>query len=170
LRDSILEDTNLLRVHLDGLFDDSCKANVVTVPILVEGRDGFFQAPSNGLMRALQTHLDEVKEVTHQVRVVSGASALVPAQVRLRVEYDPSYVKAEVKAEITAGIDALLRRRDFRKSLYVSDLYSVIELIDGINHVNIDITQPANRLDGDGNLIVGELEVVTKGSVTIEEI
>lgn len=170
LRDGVFEDTTLLRSHLDGLFDDSCKANVVTVPILVEGRDGFFQAPSNGLMRSLQSHLDSVKEVTHQVSVVNGASALIPAHVKVKVKYDSSYVKAEVKAEITAGIDAILRRRDFFASLYVSDLYSVIELIDGVNHVNIEISQPVNRLDGDGNLIVGELEVVTKGSVTIEEI
>lgn len=170
LRDGILSETTMLRAHLDGLFDDSCKANVVTVPILVEGRDGFFQGPSNGLVRSLQTHLDDVKEVTHQVRVVSGASALVPANISLRIEYDPSYVKAEVKAEITAGIDALLRRRDFFRSLYISDLYSIVELIDGINHVNIHILQPANRLDADGNLIVGELEVITKGTVTIEEI
>lgn len=169
-RDEILADTEMLRVHLNGLFDDSCKSNVVTVPILVEGREGFFQSPSNGLIRALQKHLDDVKEVTHLVRVVDGSSALVPAEIVIKVRYNASFVKAEVKAEITAGIDAVLRRRDFKQSLYLSDLYSVTELIDGIDHVNIEIINPAVRLDTDGNLIVGELEVVTKGSVTIEEV
>lgn len=159
-----------LRLHLDGLFDDSCKANVVTVPILVEGREGFYEAPSRGLIRALQVYLDEVKEVTHLVRVVSGATALVPANIQMFIAYDASYVKAEVRAEITAGIDALLRRRDFSKALFVSDLYSVVELIDGISHVNITITGPATHLDADGNLVVNELEVVTKGSVTITEV
>lgn len=163
-------DTEQLREHLSGLFDDSCKSNVVTVPILVEGREGFFQAPSTGLIRSLQTHLDEVKEVTHLVKVVSGASALVPAHIKMRIKYDPSYIKAEVRAEIIAGLDALLRRRDFHASLYISDLYAIVELINGINYINITIEEPAGKLDGDGNLIVGELEVVTKGSVTIEEV
>lgn len=167
---AITSNVTSLTSHLDQLFDDSCKANVVTVPILVEGREGFYEAPSLGLTRALQTKLDEVKEVTHLVRVVSGATALVRADIDLAIVYDPSFVKAETRAEITAGIDALLRRRDFSKSLYVSDLYSVVELIDGISHVNITIRGPANRLDAEGNLIVGELEVVTKGSVNIIEV
>jgi hypothetical protein len=159
-----------LRPHLDSLFDDSCKANVVTVPILVEGREGFYGAPSAGLLRALQSHLNEVKEVTHLVKVVSGVSALKPADITLRIRYDERYVVAEVRAEINSGIDALLRRRDFGKSLYVSDLYSIIELIDGVSYVNITITNPANRIDLNGNLVVGELEVVTKGTITIVEV
>lgn len=159
-----------LRTHLDSLFDDSCKANVVTVPILVEGREGFYQAPSRGLMRALQNHLNEVKEVTHLVRVVSGATALVPASVNLKVKFNSSFVKSEVRAEIESGIDALLRRRDFSVPLYVSDIYNVVELVDGVDHVNITINNPVERLDSDGNLVVRELEVVTKGTVTIEEV
>ena len=159
-----------VKTHLDQLFDNSCKANVVTVPILVEGREGFYQAPSRGLMRALQTYLDEVKEVTHLVRVVSGDTALIPAIINLKVRYNSSFVKSEVRAEIEAGIDTLLRRRDFFDSLYVSDIYNVIELVGGIDYINITIDSPADRVNHDGNLIVGELEVVTKGAVTIEEV
>lgn len=165
-------DTSLVELsnHLDELFDDSCKANVVTVPILVEGREGFYQAPSRGLMRALQTYLDEVKEVTHLVRVVDGSTALVPANVNLKVEFNTSFVKSEIRAEIESGIDTLLRRRDFSIPLYLSDLYNVVELVDGVDHVNILIDSPIERIDNDGNLIVGELEVVTKGTITIEEV
>lgn len=166
----IASTVNAIKAHLDGLFDDSCKANVVTVPILVEGREGFYNAPSTGLIRALQNHLNEVKEVTHLVRVVSGDSALKPADIELRIRYDERYVVPEVRAEINSGIDALLRRRDFGKSLYISDLHSVLEVIDGIAYVNIKIVNPADRLDLNGNLVVGELEVITKGTVTIIEV
>tara|TARA_Y100000310_G_C20698303_1_gene827291 strand:+ start:1887 stop:4019 length:2133 start_codon:yes stop_codon:yes gene_type:complete len=159
-----------LREHLNGLFDDSCKSNVVTVPILVEGREGFYQAPSRGLTRALQKYLDEVKEVTHLVRVVSGATALVPADITLKIKYDPRVVKAEVRAEVESGLDFLLRRRDFHDALYISDVYSVVELVDGIDHVSIVIDSPPENIDNDGNLIIGELEVVTKGTIIIEEI
>jgi hypothetical protein len=166
----IANDEIALLAHLDTLFSADCKVNLVQVPILVTGGDGFYTGPSTGLVRAVQSYLDEIKEVTHLVEVVSGSTNLVPAYIEIEVKYDNTVVQSEVKASIEAGIDDILRGRDFDTSLYMSDLAAVLDAIDGYEYVNTSITAPASHIDGDGNLIVAELEIVTKGGVTVTAI
>jgi hypothetical protein len=156
-----------LIAHLNTLFSADCKVNQVNVPILVLGTDGFYAGPSTGLVRAVQTYLDEVKDVTHQVSVISGADSLIGAHIQVTVKFSSAFVESELKSNIESGIDGLLKGRDFNESLYLSDLYDALEPIAGLEYVNIEITQPADHLDLKGNLIMGELEIVTKGSVTI---
>lgn len=168
---TMASDLNLAKealvAYLSTLFSADCKANVVKVPILVLGQDGFYTGPSAGLVNSVQAYLDGVKDVTHQVSVVSGASSLVAAQISISVKLSSAFVESELRANIESGIDSLLRGRNFDTSLYLSDLYDVLEPIEGIVHANITIAGPTDNLDAQGNLIVGELEIVTKGSVTI---
>ena len=156
--------------YISSLFAADCKSNLVKVPILVKGPDGFYTGPSAGLISAVQTYLDGVKEVTQQVSVISGADSLLNAVIVVKVKINTIYVVAEVKANIESGIDSILKDRDFNSSLYLSDLYDIVEPIAGVEYVNISISSPVENLDADGNLIAGELEIVTKGSVTISEV
>ena len=171
---AIGSDITALLAHLDDLFDSDCKANVVNVPILALGVDGFYSGPSSGLIDAVQSYLDGIKEVTQHVNVVSGADALLKAAISITGKISSSFQKSEVIAAVESKVDDLLKGRAFNDPLYLSapdslsGLYDVLNTIDGIVHVNVDITSPSNRLDSKGNLIPLELEVVTKGSVTVQ--
>jgi hypothetical protein len=159
-----------LENHLSGLFSADCEANLVNVPILVTNSEGFYAAPSSGLISAIQTYLNGIKDVTHEVSVISGYPLLVFATIQIYVSYNPAFVESEILANITFGVDSVLKGRQFATPLYLSDLYSITDQIAGIDHINIEITGPSARLDTLGNLIPQQLEIITKGSVTITKV
>jgi uncharacterized phage protein gp47/JayE len=147
----------------------------VTVPILTRDKAGFFAAPSNGLIRALQGYLDARKEVTQTVQVTSGARALVPAVIKARIGVNSSFSQAITQTAVETAIDNVLRGRKFGAGLYLSELSTAVNGLTGVSFANIQVIGPQNRLDtgvGDvtnpnGNLIVLADEVVTKGQVTV---
>jgi hypothetical protein len=160
--------------HVDALLSADCKANLVTVPILAKDKAGFFTAPSNGLIHALQGYLNARKEVTQTVQVTSGANALVPAVIRVRVGVNPSFSESITKTSVESAIDSVLRGRLFGDDLYLSDLQAVVAPLAGVVFANIQIMGPQNRLDTgvgsvnpNGNLIINTDEIITKGQVTI---
>ena len=170
----IVGETTALLDHLDDLFDSDCQANVVNVPILALGVDGFYTGPSSGLIQAVQEYLDGIKEVTQHVNVLSGASSLVPANISITGKSSNAFQLSEVIASIEAVVDDVLRGREFNDPLYLSKpdddvgLYDVIGEIDGLEFINVEITGPVDRVDSEGNLVPLELEVVTKGTVTVQ--
>lgn len=166
---SINTDVTALLLHLGVLFDDGCRSNVVNVPILTKNSDGFYTGPSSGLIAAVQTYLDGIKEVTQQVNVVSGAPALIPAEIQVKVGLESSLVESDVFAAIEAAIDVILKDRAFNVPLKLSDIYDIVDVTSGVTFSNILITGPTDRLDPDGNLVPGELEIVTKGSITVSK-
>jgi len=166
-RTSIDADVNSLLLHLSELFDESCRSNVVNVPILSTNSDGFYTGPSSGLIAAVQSYLDGIKELTQQVVVVSGASALIPAVISVKVGLESSLVESDVIAAVGAAVDLALKGRAFNSPLKLSELYDIVDATNGVTFSNIEITGPTDRLDSDGNLVPLELEIVTKGSVTI---
>ena len=159
-----------LETHLQGLFSSNCEANVVNVPILVKDGTGFYTGPSSGLVNAVQDYLDGIKDVTHEVLVVNGASLLLAADITAAVSIKFGYVVSEILANLEFGIDALLKDRPFAAPLYLSDIYSVANGIEGISHVTIEITGPTTNLDANGNLIPTQLQIVTKGTVTLTQV
>jgi len=165
-----------IEAHQDKILADDCKANLVSVPILQFDSSGFYTAPSFGLVSSLQSKLDGIKEVTQVVEVVSGELLLRPAVITMRLGVLATYTESLVVANVSTAIDDLLRGRDFKESLYLSDVYEKVRAITGVSFANItisgyldidDVTIITNSLDGDGNLIVGEDEILTKGTVTI---
>lgn len=166
----ISTDTQAVEDWLSAYFSNDCKANVVNVKALVKNSDGFFVGPSTGLLKALQVYLDKIKEITHQVFVSSGGDAVLGADIDISVEYDPTFVKAEVLSNLEAGVDAILKGRRFNVPLYLSDVYSIVEGVAGVRRANIIITGPAGRVDSKGNLVPLELEIVSKGTVVVTEV
>lgn len=159
--------------HLDQILAADCQANLVTVPILSRDASGFYTAPSTSLIQSLQAHLDARKEVTQVVKVVSGASYLVPAVLAIRVGVVSGGSLSLVQTAIAAAVDGILRGRKPRVSLYLSD-FDGLKTIGGVAFVNVQIqgylsgtTLLYDKLDGSGNLILGESELATKGSVTV---
>jgi hypothetical protein len=159
--------TAAIFTHVDLFLADDCKANLVTVPILTKDAGGFYVEPSLGLINSLQAYLDDRKEVTHTVSVTSGAPFLVLAVIVVRLGVFRGFSTEVVKTAALSAIDGILRDRAFGANLYEFDVESIIESVDGVRFANVSITGPAGKLDGDGNLIVLDSEVITKGTVTI---
>jgi hypothetical protein len=163
--------------HVDSLLAADCQSNLVTVPILSKDAAGFFAPPSNGLIQALQTYLDNRKEVTQTVSVVSGKNSLVYAVLTVRVGYKNGFSQSVIKTSVQAAVDNVLRDRKFGQSLYLSELWDAVDAINGVAFTNVTINghltdaQDPNSLSAllldQGNLIIGDSQVITKGLVTV---
>ena len=164
---SITSDLNGLLIHLDSLFDADCKSNVVMVPILTTDTDGFYVAPSNGLMIALQTFLNGIKEVSQFITVTSGADWLIEAGINVDVKLLSTSIKTEKSSEINRIIDGILKGRDFGDSLYLQHIYNKLRSVTGVDYLNVTIVNPLINVDADGNLIIEDREIITKGVVVV---
>lgn len=158
--------------HVDRFLAADCKANLVTVPILARDRGGFYAAPSISLIQSLQRYLDERKEITQTVEVVSGAPFLVLPRIRIRVGITQGFSLTVMTAAVNVVVDNVLQGRRFGQSLYITDISDPLKALDGIAFVNVTISQwrtPASTteyvttgIDADGNLIIGSSQVITK--------
>lgn len=160
--------------HVDQFLAADCAANLVTVPILARDNAGFYAAPSIGLIRSLQAYLDERKEVTQTVQVTSGEQFLVPAVISLRIGVLPGFSESIISATAKAVVEGILRNREFGKSLYISDIICEIKELPGVSFDNTTIDGYldgsdilTDKLDANGNLIISDTEVITKGTITI---
>lgn len=175
--------------HVDGFLSNDCKANLVQVPILTRDIDGFLQEPPISLINSLRAYLDARKEVTQVPEVVSGAAYLIRAVVTITVGVYEGFVKQTVVSNVQKAVDDLLRIRDFGASLRVANLdavispnlqtgiggvsgvkYSVVKILgfyDSFSSVVTTIPGGGAIIDTDGNLIINEKYVITKGDVTI---
>lgn len=175
--ESAIEDTvstalDAITRHIDGLVADECKVNLISVPILSRDAAGFYAAPTYQLINDLQVYLDERKEVTQNVEVVSGAFFLVPAVIRVRMSIEAGYSDRVLQTSAEAALDGVLRARAFGRSLTLDELYAVLRPLEGVSFLNVVIegedtggpSPDVSRLDSEGNLIIAKGEVVTKGS------
>lgn len=161
--------------HVDGFLAADCQANLIQVPILTRDVDGFLAAPPIALLRSLQSYLDERKEVTQDPEVVSGENFLVRAVVTAKIGVLPGFVQATVVSNVRKAIDDLLRVRPFGASLRRSDLDAItspnpqtgVGGVAGVKYSVFTIEGPIDFLDGDGNLIIDQRHVITKGTVTL---
>jgi len=159
-----------LQDHISSYLSADCKANLITVPILVTDQDGYYAAPSNGLIAALQTYLQGRADVAHAVRVVSGAASLVAAGIEIELKVSSGKVWAEVASKVASTVGELLRMRAFGLDLYLSEIYKEIQAITGVDVFNVEITGDEDYLDDDGNLVVSDRYTITKGTITMSEL
>ena len=173
LEASIVGETASMRARIATLFSDDCLSNYVQVPILALDADGNYVAPSIGLIVGLQTYLDGVKEVTQQVDVVDGSSALCQASLSVDLLTGPAYVYEEEEAKVQQAFITLLKGRDFDQPLYLSDLYKAAGAAStGIVYINIRITGPVADRDADGNLVPdpNRIIVLASGGLTFTKL
>jgi hypothetical protein len=160
--------------HVDAFLSADCKANLIEVPILTRDIDGFLQEPPIALQRSLQAFLDARKEVTQVPEVVSGGPFLVFADITATIGVTEGFVQATVLSNVTKAIDDLLRVRKFGMSLRLSDVYRVVVPdknglggVDGVSYATVTITGPVDLVDADGDLVITQDKVVTKGTVSL---
>lgn len=166
----VAEELQAIYDHVDRFLSADCKANLVSVPILVKRPDGFFTAPTHGLLASLQTFLDQRKEVTQTVEVCSGINFLVAVSMKLRVGVLPGYAFSVVESNVLTAVDGILRDRKFGESLYVSKVYDTIrQNVAGIGFLNVEVTgtSPSGYTDANGNVIMDAGHIITKGTITV---
>lgn len=166
----VAEDLQAIYDHVDRFLSADCKANLVSVPILVKRPDGFFTAPTHGLLASLQTFLDQRKEVTQTVEVCSGINFLVAVSMKLRVGVLSGYAFSVVESNVLTAVDGILRDRKFGESLYVSKVYDTIrQNVAGIGFLNVEVTgtSPSGYTDANGNVIMDAGHIITKGTITV---
>lgn len=172
--DTVNDNLDGINAHLERYLSADCKSNLITVAILGLDADGFYVAPSAGLTDALQTDLESRNSPADVVSVVSGANSLLPAVISLRIGVLSDVSQQAVAATAAIIVDGILRQRPAKKALRLSDLYTPVKAISGVDFVNVvilghlsGVTTVGTRLDVDGNLVPSTEEVVTKGTVTI---
>lgn len=163
-----------LETHFDAVLADAGQANLVQIPILARDASGFYAAPSVALMRALQTYLEARCDATHTVEVVSGARALIPAVMTVKLFLRAGSAVALAISVATAAINALLRSRRFGQYLYNSELVQACTALEGVAHAVATInghtvagSTVASKLDASGTLTVTRQEVITRGTLTV---
>lgn len=164
--------------HVDALLAADCKANLVTVPILSRDAAGFYASPSTGLVKSLQSFLEERNEVTHSVSVVPGDDFLVPAVIDIEIGVLPDFSQTATEIAVKTVAENMLRDRSFGQSLYRSILIQACLAVEGVGWVNatisgsyvVPLTTPpvltTTYLDASGNLILGDGKVLTRGLVS----
>lgn len=156
--------------RVDVILSGDCTANVVQVAILTIDVDGFFAGASQGLVAALQTFLDARKEATVTISVVSGDEFLIPADIATKISVSNVLVLEDVRQAVLTAIDTLLKSRDFGVDLRLSDVYKAIVAVPGVKFAHVEFTGPLANIDSNGDLVVSDAYIVTKGDVTVEVI
>jgi predicted phage baseplate assembly protein len=139
----------------DGAVRDEVR--VVVVPYSTRSRP----EPSDGFLAAVERHLERHRLLTD--RVVVDAPTYVGVAVDATVTVTPGYA-ASGRTAVAAALDAFLDPLEgfddegwpFGRTVYVSELYDVIERVPGIDGV-LDVairTRGEGRTDDDGNVLL----------------
>lgn len=173
---------DILYDHIDINFTDSCNGNLVQVAVLAKDANRRYVSPLQATLDGLKAHLDERKDVTHTIEVLSGEANVIGAEVLVRVKVSPNAIEDDVVQEIDDALQksdvspfGLLVEREFNDSLYVWDIEKALrEGVDDVDnrvvYADVEILGPSIYLDEHGNLICPEGFVIQVGTVTIERL
>ena len=166
-----------LEDYWNKVVSSECRANIVMAQILAEDSVGRYVSAPVGLAKALETYLDTVLESTVKSWAVDGTVFLfsidMTAQIKVITSRDTAVLRADLISTVDQIIQDFLLGRDFGISLHISDLYSLIEAVSGIDYVNLQVTLVSNqtddvttaRVDTFGNVLVETYEVLTLGAL-----
>jgi hypothetical protein len=116
---------------------------MVELFILAEGPDGLV-TPSLGLKEGLGNYVEDYNVLTDSVTVLDGFLKTVDTRVNVVVNKnaDASVVRTQVTDALNNFFDT--DNRDLGQALYVSDIYEVINDVDGVKYA--DIFSPADNI------------------------
>jgi len=161
-----------MHTRIGDLFDADCMSNYVQVPILSVDTEGWYVAPSVGLIKGLQSYLTGIKEVTQDVEVIDGSPTLVEADIEMVLDVNKDAAdETEVVSNVVATVVGMLKGRDFNQPLNLDLLYkNTKNSATGINKINIEIVGPIqvpSVIDSNGNLVPESNRIITWGSLSI---
>jgi hypothetical protein len=166
--------------YLDDAVSDGCKSNTVQVSILGKDISRRYVDPSATTIMDLKTYLDQRKDITHNVVVVTGINRVINADVLIEVKLTDTADEDTVIQKIKDSLDkstttpfGILVERDFNKSLYVDEVYRTCRAVVAdfeVSYLNSIINGPVQYLDARGNLICPEGFVIQTGTILIKKI
>lgn len=128
-------------------------ANLVELFILAEGPDGLV-TPSLGLKEGLGNYVEDYNVLTDSVIVLDGF--LKTVDTRINVVVNKNADASVVRTQVTDALNNFFNtdNRDLGQALYVSDIYEVINDVDGVKYA--DIFSPADNILSSNTLRRGE--------------
>jgi len=166
-----------LRTYWDSILSSDCKVNVVNAQILAADATGRYVSAPVGLALALDTYLNDRAESTVQVVVTDGSINLYSVSLSINVNvlsgFNNQVARQLIFDTITILMEDELIGRNYGESLRISDLYSLVEAVDGVAYSNIQIvaingsTPASGQLNTFGDFEIQTFEVITLGDAPV---
>jgi hypothetical protein len=156
--------------QFDEIYSAACKANLVEVQILAADSSGRYIAPTVGLAQALKAELETMKESTVQILVFDGSRNLFSVNAAVAIKVIDGYDSVVVSNNVKLGVEDHLLNRKYGESIRISDVYAIVEAVEGVkySHVNFTVPTAPTKVDpATGDVLIDEDEVVTLGTVTV---
>lgn len=140
--------------------DDHDTVRVVVVPYSPLGKP----QPSEGMLRAVQRHLEKHRLLTDRLRVVAPTyvSIGVDTTIKIRAGYSEQGRIDAIRTALDSFLEPLGETGEdgwpFGRPVYQSELYEVIEHVEGVDAV-LSITiqgGEAGERDPNGNVVIGD--------------
>jgi hypothetical protein len=185
---AVESDVDDLESYLDEHFSGECRANIVMVQALVVDVDGFYTAPSQALLTGLKSYLSSHNVLPTTVATVSGYRNIIAVDMTVEIKVSDQYMYSDVVVSVQNIIDDMFKNRIYGENLLRGTYYGLIVPnpvtgqggVAGVARADISITatsfpDPSNTetapsVDSDGNLIIGEDYILTRGTITYSEI
>lgn len=135
--------------------------------------------PSQGFLDTICQHLDKHRLITTNLRVVPPeyVQVSVDAEIRIKPQYEPTTTQAKIETALATFLHPLTGGPDgsgwpFGRSVYQSEIYAVIEAVDGVDCVTrLALRAAGNYQYKNGNIDILPLSLVYSGThnITIRE-
>lgn len=162
-----------LTAYWDGVLSANCKANTVVAQILAADNTGRYVSAPVGLATALQTSLNAQAESTVNVVATDGAINLkavsLTVGINLEAGFDNNVARPATVNTVITELEGALLGRTYGTSLRISDLYSIVDAVEGVSYSNIEISaingEPPGTgvLNEFGDLVIEDFEIITLG-------
>lgn len=159
-----------LRNYWNDVLASNGQAQIIVAQVLAADTVGRYVPATQGLAEALEAFLDTLAESTAKVHVTDGSISLLSVDltvsVKVKEEYASQAARETVEVAVREALEAELLGRAYSVSLRISDLYSIVEQLDGVDWSNIAITGDTialARVNAHGDLEIEDHEVITLG-------
>lgn len=163
--------------YWNKVLSSNCKANAVVAQILSADSIGRYVAAPAGLATSLETFLDSIVVSTVKAKVTDGSINLYTVDLTVELGLKPSYTNPVAKTTITDTVRSILQNqligRNYGDSLRISDLYSLVEGVEGVNyaHISVKVSDYTGadvtlaKTNSFKDVTLQEYEVITMGNV-----
>jgi hypothetical protein len=143
------------------------KGHVIVYALAVD-KSGYYIDPSIPLMSALYDYLDSRKIITVTHEVQGGAQYLIKLRVSIKIKVNRAYVASNVTANVKVVVENMFKGREFGDNLYISQVYDVVNDVNGVDfaHIKILSTTHTDKINANYDVIIKEYEIITKDAPT----
>lgn len=156
--------------YWDKVLSSDCNANVIVAQILAADVDGRYVSANEGLARSLEVYLDDRAESTAKVQVTDGSVNLISVDTEIEIRPTSAFQSTDQRLslanEVRAAVEGVLLGRSYGESLRISDVYAVVDAVEGVDYSHITITGDATALtkvNSFGDVEISDFEVITLG-------